>query len=157
VIHLPPPLSPATPQIPTFRADPLQPACDTWCEFPVADRANAVQQWVDAVNADPSMVKGAWIFMLETDYVWRKPVEVRVSVWHIMCACVCLADVACVAEPLQVRAAACVYPLSTWRDPRAPPAAPRTSPLTRVSTPFPSPAAARQCVGPQGPWGGLLL
>jgi hypothetical protein len=32
-------------QIPTFRAQPLHPECDTYCDFPVADRANAVQQW----------------------------------------------------------------------------------------------------------------
>ena len=25
-------------EIPTFRADPLQPKCDDWCEFPVSDR-----------------------------------------------------------------------------------------------------------------------
>lgn len=74
-----PPLPPSTLQIPTFRADPLQPACDTWCEFPVADRANAVAQWLAAVLKDPSMLKGAWVLMLETDYVWRMPVQVSGS------------------------------------------------------------------------------
>lgn len=45
------------PQIPTFVAQPLQPECDKWCWFPVADRANAVQQWIDAAEKDPSMIK----------------------------------------------------------------------------------------------------
>lgn len=44
-------------QVPTWRANPLTPECDTWCEFPVADRPNAVQQWVNAAKADPSMIK----------------------------------------------------------------------------------------------------
>lgn len=63
-------------QIPTFRAQPLQPDCDKWCWFPVADRANAVQQWIDAAGRDMSMVKGAWLLLLETDYVWIKPLPV---------------------------------------------------------------------------------
>ncbi|GBF92072.1 hypothetical protein Rsub_04419 [Raphidocelis subcapitata] len=62
-------------EIPTFRAYPLQPACDTWCEFPVKDRANAVVQWLMAAEGEPSMVKGAWLLMLESDYVWRAPVQ----------------------------------------------------------------------------------
>ena len=44
-------------QIPTFRADPLTPQCDTWCEFPVSDRPNAVAQFFKAADADPSMIK----------------------------------------------------------------------------------------------------
>lgn len=63
-------------QIPTFRAQPLQPDCDKWCWFPVADRANAVQQWINAAEQDMSMVKGAWLLLLETDYVWIKPLPV---------------------------------------------------------------------------------
>ncbi|GFR47682.1 hypothetical protein Agub_g9430 [Astrephomene gubernaculifera] len=60
-------------EIPTFLAKPLQPECDKWCWFPVADRANAVQQWIDAAEKDPSLVKAPWLLMLETDYVWMKP------------------------------------------------------------------------------------
>ena len=44
-------------QVPTFRADPLTPACDTWCEFPVSDRPNAVRQFMDAAVKDPSLIK----------------------------------------------------------------------------------------------------
>lgn len=44
-------------QVPTWRANPLHPECDTWCEFPVADRPNAVQQWIDAAKRDPTMIK----------------------------------------------------------------------------------------------------
>ncbi len=45
------------PQIPTFRANPLTPQCDSWCEFPVSDRPNAVAQFFKAAEADPSMIK----------------------------------------------------------------------------------------------------
>mmetsp|Transcript_4256 Transcript_4256/g.12271 ORF Transcript_4256/g.12271 Transcript_4256/m.12271 type:complete len:438 (-) Transcript_4256:1868-3181(-) len=61
-------------EVPTWRAQPLHPECDTWCEFPVADRPNAVQQWVDAAKKDPSLIKAPWLLMIETDYVWMKPV-----------------------------------------------------------------------------------
>ena len=44
-------------QVPSFRADPLTPACDTWCEFPVSDRPNAVMQFFKAAAKDPSMIK----------------------------------------------------------------------------------------------------
>ncbi|GIL58932.1 hypothetical protein Vafri_13942 [Volvox africanus] len=60
-------------EIPTFLAQPLQPECDKWCWFPVADRANAVQQWINAAEKDPSLVKAPWLLLLETDYVWVRP------------------------------------------------------------------------------------
>lgn len=44
-------------QMPTFRADPLTPACDNWCEFPVSDRPNAVAQFLEAAETDPSLIK----------------------------------------------------------------------------------------------------
>lgn len=68
-------------EIPTFRADPLEPKCDVWCDFPVKDRANAVMQWINATEKDPSLRQGAWIFMLETDYVWFRPLKVPGSVY----------------------------------------------------------------------------
>ncbi|KAG2437347.1 hypothetical protein HXX76_006002 [Chlamydomonas incerta] len=60
-------------EIPTFIAQPLQPECDKWCWFPVADRANAMQQFIDAAEKDPSLLKAPWLLLLETDYVWMKP------------------------------------------------------------------------------------
>ncbi|EFJ51470.1 hypothetical protein VOLCADRAFT_103500 [Volvox carteri f. nagariensis] len=62
-------------EIPTFRANPLHPECDEWCDFPVADRPNAVKQWLDAAAKEPGMIKGAWILLLECDYVWMRPVQ----------------------------------------------------------------------------------
>eukprot|EP00877_Chromochloris_zofingiensis_P015145 jgi/Chrzof1/9885/Cz04g19190.t1 len=62
-------------EIPTFRVNPLQPKCDTWCEFPVADRPNAIVQWINATKYDASLIQGAWILMLESDYVWMKPLK----------------------------------------------------------------------------------
>lgn len=53
----PPPPRPRRPQIDTFMAKPLQPECDTWCWFPVADRANAMQQWLDAAEKNTSLIK----------------------------------------------------------------------------------------------------
>lgn len=37
--------------------------CDAWCEYPVADRPNAVRQFLDAAKKDPSLIKvraGSW-------------------------------------------------------------------------------------------------
>ncbi|KAK9816540.1 hypothetical protein WJX72_001729 [[Myrmecia] bisecta] len=62
-------------EVPTFRAEPLTPACDNWCEFPVSDRPNAVAQWLRAAEQDPSLIKAPWILMIETDYVWMKPIQ----------------------------------------------------------------------------------
>ncbi|KAJ9529755.1 hypothetical protein QJQ45_014533, partial [Haematococcus lacustris] len=62
-------------EVPTFRAQPLHPKCDEYCDFPVADRANAVVQWIQAVKKDPNMLQGAWVLLLESDYVWMKPVR----------------------------------------------------------------------------------
>ena len=44
-------------QVPSWRADPLTPACDQWCEFPVSDRPNAVKQFLHAAKADPTLIK----------------------------------------------------------------------------------------------------
>jgi hypothetical protein len=62
-------------EIPTFRAMPLTPKCDGWCEFPVADRPNAVKQFFAAAASDASLIKAPWILMLETDYVWMTPLQ----------------------------------------------------------------------------------
>jgi hypothetical protein len=35
-----------------------------------------MQQWLDAVEKDPSMQKAPWLLLLETDYVWVKPLQV---------------------------------------------------------------------------------
>lgn len=42
----------------------------------MADRANAMQQWINAVEKDPSLQKAPWLLLLETDYVWVKPLQV---------------------------------------------------------------------------------
>jgi hydroxyproline O-arabinosyltransferase len=62
-------------EIPSFRVDPLTPKCDTWCEFPVADRPNAVRQFLDAAAKDPSLIQAPWVLMIETDYVWMNPLQ----------------------------------------------------------------------------------
>jgi hypothetical protein len=43
--------------VPTFRSDPLTPACDTWCEFPVSDRPNAVAQFLAAAQRNASLIQ----------------------------------------------------------------------------------------------------
>ncbi|PSC68556.1 MCM10-like protein [Micractinium conductrix] len=53
-------------KLPTFRANPLHPECDGWCEYPVADRPNAVRQFLLAAKADPSLIKAPWLYMIET-------------------------------------------------------------------------------------------
>eukprot|EP00983_Pelagomonas_calceolata_P081152 1155446-Pelagomonas_calceolata.AAC.3 len=59
------------------------------CRFPVADRANAVRKWLTAAEANPSMIKAPWLLLLESDYVWIKPLPVR-DAWNThesRCAC----------------------------------------------------------------------
>lgn len=62
-------------EIPTFRADPLQPECDNWCEYPVSDRANAVKQFFQAAKEKPDLIKANWLYMIESDYVFMKPLQ----------------------------------------------------------------------------------
>lgn len=52
-------------QVPTFRADPLTPKCDGWCEFPVSDRPNAVAQFFKAAEADPTMIKANFTIVMQ--------------------------------------------------------------------------------------------
>lgn len=60
-------------EVPTFRADPLQPDCDDWCPYPVSDRANAVAQyWAYALENDV-LEDIDWVYMIESDYVFVKP------------------------------------------------------------------------------------
>lgn len=66
---------PLADEIPTFRADPLQPECDDWCEYPVSDRANAVNQfWKYAQEA--GLLREDWYYMIESDYVFIKPLDI---------------------------------------------------------------------------------
>lgn len=62
-------------EIPTYHVQPLHPECDNWCEFPVADRPNAVKQFLAAAATDTSLIKAPWILLIETDYVWMKPLQ----------------------------------------------------------------------------------
>eukprot|EP00899_Mesostigma_viride_P018438 jgi/Mesvir1/26596/Mv09567-RA.1 len=57
-------------EVPTARFDPWHPACDVWCDFPVHDRPRAVAEWLRT----PGALKGQYILMIETDYVFIKPV-----------------------------------------------------------------------------------
>jgi hypothetical protein len=54
-------------EIPTVRVEPLDASCDTWCEYPVASRPSAIQQWLE--SGDP---KGDWVLMAETDHLLIK-------------------------------------------------------------------------------------
>lgn len=65
---------PLADEIPTFRAIPLQPKCDDWCEYPVSDRANAVKQfWQHGKKS--GILKEDWFYAIESDYVFMKPLE----------------------------------------------------------------------------------
>ena len=49
--------------------DSLHAACDVWCEFPVADRPDAIKKWLRTSDSR----RGAQHYLLiETDYVWRR-------------------------------------------------------------------------------------
>ncbi|GAX81923.1 hypothetical protein CEUSTIGMA_g9351.t1 [Chlamydomonas eustigma] len=61
-------------EVPTFHVwDVLKPQCDGWCDYPVANRPNAIMQYFRAAAANRSMINGAWILMAECDYVWMAP------------------------------------------------------------------------------------
>lgn len=62
--------------IPTFRAEPLHPECDGWCEYPVADRANAVRVFLETAKKQPNLIQAPWLYMIESDYVFMKPLPV---------------------------------------------------------------------------------
>lgn len=47
------------------------------------DRPNAVVQWLMAVAERPEMLRGAWLLLLESDYLWMAPLKARVC--HAAC------------------------------------------------------------------------
>lgn len=55
---------------------PLKPQCDGWCDYPVANRPPAIADFFKYVKENPDYIKGAWILMLECDYVWARPIQV---------------------------------------------------------------------------------
>lgn len=63
-------------EVPTFRAVPLTPACDAWCEYPVSDRADAVRQFLEATERTASLLSARWLYMVESDYVFMEPLRV---------------------------------------------------------------------------------
>jgi hypothetical protein len=61
-------------EVPTFRASPLTPACDAWCEHPVGDRPDAVRQFFDAARVEKGLVAAPWVYLIEPDYLFVKPI-----------------------------------------------------------------------------------
>jgi len=57
-------------EVPTKRIDPLRPSCDTYCDFPVADRAQALTDWSKSEDAQQC----SHIMMVETDYLFVRAV-----------------------------------------------------------------------------------
>lgn len=61
-------------EVPTFHVwDVIRPECDGWCDYPVANRPNAIMQFFRAAAKDHTLIKGAWVVMTECDYIWMKP------------------------------------------------------------------------------------
>ena len=61
-------------EIPTFRATPLTPACDAWCEHPAGDRPGAVRQFFDAARVEADLLAAPWVYLIEPDYLFVKPI-----------------------------------------------------------------------------------
>lgn len=58
-------------EVPTVRVHPRSDGeCDEWCDFPVKDRPNAIKRWLETDDAR----RGEWILLVETDYVFVKPI-----------------------------------------------------------------------------------
>lgn len=68
-------------EVPTYHSFPFKPECDGWCDYPVANRPHAIQDFFDQAAKNESMIQGAWVFMLECDYVWMQPMKVPGSAW----------------------------------------------------------------------------
>ncbi|KAG1662465.1 hypothetical protein FOA52_009673 [Chlamydomonas sp. UWO 241] len=63
-------------EIPTYQVwDIWHTECDHGCSFPVVNRPQAVMQFMRAAGKDPSLLKGAWLLMIEADYVFMQPVR----------------------------------------------------------------------------------
>jgi len=57
-------------EVPTKRINPARPSCDTYCDFPVADRAAALTEW----SATEDAAQCSHIMMVETDYLFVRAV-----------------------------------------------------------------------------------
>jgi len=57
-------------EIPTYMANE---GLKSGYDYPVKNRPIAILQWLRAAEKDPNMIQGAWIAMLECDYVWFRP------------------------------------------------------------------------------------
>lgn len=56
-------------EVPTRRFRPLQPDCDVWCQYPVADRSHALLEWLET----PDARRLEHLMIIETDYVFLAP------------------------------------------------------------------------------------
>lgn len=57
-------------EVPTMRFDPNQAKCDSWCDYPVADRSLAIAQWSRTTDS----TRCSHVMMVETDYIYvRSP------------------------------------------------------------------------------------
>ena len=52
-------------EIPTMRFNPVQSKCDGWCDYPVADRSQAVAQWLETADSE----RCSHVVMVETDHI----------------------------------------------------------------------------------------
>lgn len=52
-------------EIPTIRFNPVQTKCDGWCDYPVADRSQAVTDWLQTADSE----RCSHIVMVETDHI----------------------------------------------------------------------------------------
>jgi len=52
-------------EIPTMRFNPVQSKCDGWCDYPVADRSQAVALWLETADSE----RCSHVVMVETDHI----------------------------------------------------------------------------------------
>jgi hypothetical protein len=64
-------------QVHTVQVTPTHPDCDKVCGNPAVDQPHALQQWLNAVEEEPSLQKAPWILLIETDYIWMRPLQVE--------------------------------------------------------------------------------
>ncbi|KAL4424219.1 hypothetical protein ABPG75_001520 [Micractinium tetrahymenae] len=68
------------PGVPTWRVPPVRPECGGGevgrpCKYVVVERPTAVRKFLAAARKQPSLIKAPWMYLIETDFVFVKPIQ----------------------------------------------------------------------------------
>ncbi|KAL4442745.1 hypothetical protein ABPG77_006739 [Micractinium sp. CCAP 211/92] len=69
------------PGVPTWRVDPVRPECGgggpagKQCKYVIVERPSAVRKFLAAARQQPSLIQAPWLYLIETDFVFIKPIQ----------------------------------------------------------------------------------